>query len=135
MGSGVPWGLLEVIAAGCGPVVKLWAPSEPQQAIKINEGTEVYDVGFSHNNRVLAIAGEKGQCSLYSSKGAAVNTGCQPVGQIPRNLQENTDTIMCIKFAPDDSCLIGGCRNGLVHVWSLKDEVSKCAAAAAWHAA
>jgi hypothetical protein len=30
--------------------------------------------------------------------------------------------------------LIGGCRNGLVHIRSLKDEVSKCAAAAAWRA-
>lgn len=122
MGS-VCWGLLEVVAAGCGPVVKLWAPSEPQQAIKINEGTPVYGLDFSSNNRVLAVAGEKGQAVLYSGKGAAVNTGCSPVGQMPRNPEENTDSITCIKFAPDDTNLIGGCRNGRVHIWSLKDEV------------
>lgn len=121
--ASVPWGLLEVIAAGCGPVVKLWAPTEPQQALKINEGTPVYCLDFSHNNRVLAVAGEKGQAILYSGKGAAVATGCSPVGTIPRVPCETADSVTCIKFAPNDSYLLGGCRNGLVHIWSLKDEV------------
>jgi WD40 repeat protein len=120
--SGGYWGLSEVIAAGCGPVVKLWAPSEPQRAVKINEGTPVYSVDFSHNNRVLAVAGEKGQANLYSSKSAG-ESSCQPVSSMPTVPLSTVDSITCLKFAPNDSCLLGGCRNGRVHMWSVKDEV------------
>lgn len=105
-------------------MVKLWNPSEPQQAISIYEGTAVYSLDFSHNNRVLAVAGEKGQAVLYGGKGAAVGTGCEPVGTIPRVPSETADSVTCLKFAPNDSYLLGGCRNGLLHIWSLKDDVS-----------
>lgn len=111
-----------MIAAGCGPVVKLWAPADPQHAIKLNEGTPVYCLDFSHNNRVLSVAGEKGQANLYSGKGASVATGAAAVGNIPRAPDEGADSITCIKFAPNDSFLLGGCMNGLVHIWSLKEE-------------
>lgn len=118
------WGLPEVVAAGCGPVVKLWAPADPKHAIKLNEGTPVYCLDFSHNNRVLTVAGEKGQAILYSGKGASVATGAANVGNVPRAPDAGADSITCIKFAPNDSYLLGGCRNGLVHIWSLKEEVS-----------
>jgi WD40 repeat protein len=134
MGSGGPWGgLAEVIAAGCGPVVKLWAPSAPQQAAKINEGTPVYCVDFSHNNRVLAVAGEKGQANLYSSKAVGGSATYTPVSCVPTTPLATVDSITCVKFAPNDSALLGGCRNGRVHIWSLKgDEVGR---ADAWSAA
>lgn len=119
--AGLSWGLPEVIAAGCGPVVKVWAPTEPKQAIKLNEGTPVYAVDLSHNNRVLAVGGDKGQASLYSGKGASVQTGAPGVGNIPRIPDDSADAITCIKFAPSDSSLVMGCKNGLVHVWGLKD--------------
>lgn len=132
MGSGGHWtGLTEVIAAGCGPVVKLWAPSAPQQAVKINDGTPVYCVDFSHNNRVLAVAGEKGQANLYSSKAVGESANCSPVSSVPTTPLATVDSITCVKFAPNDSALLGGCRNGRVHIWSLKDEVCPAVAGSA----
>jgi WD40 repeat protein len=119
--------LSEMIAAGCGPVVKMWAPSDPHKAIKLNKGTSVYCLDFSHNNKVLAVGGESGQATLYSMKGASVAAGALEVGQIPRTPEETVDSFTCIKFAPNDSYIVGGCTNGQVHLWNLKGtEVSPC---------
>jgi WD40 repeat protein len=103
--------------------VKVWEPSAPQRAVKINEGTPVYSVAFSHNNKVLAVAGEKGQAALYGGKGASPEAGAQLAGHMPSVPVESSDSITCITFMPNDSCLVGGCLNGVVHLWMLKEEV------------
>lgn len=116
------WGLQDIVSAACGPVVKLWSAQQPQdRTLKFNEGTDVHSLAFSHNNKVLAVAGDGGRVQLYSGSrdGAITN-----VGQLPADRGELLPArVTAVRFAPNDGHLVGGCEDGTLHIWSLRAEV------------
>lgn len=112
------WSLQDWLAAACGEIVKVWHPHDAKQEVKIYEGTNVYAADFSSNNKVLAVAGDKGQITLYSSK--THDTGSRAVGHFPNPLEVGVESFSCVRFAANDSSLVAGCHNGTVHTWALK---------------
>lgn len=123
------WSTADAVAASCGTLVKVWTPNDPASEIKIFEGTAVYSIDFSRNNKVLAVAGDKGQVVLYSNKpqGAA---GERAVGRFPGIPQDGADAFTCVRFSSSDAHLLGGCNNGTVHIWALKQKEVRAAVAA-----
>eukprot|EP00878_Enallax_costatus_P040917 GHUV01047330.1.p1 GENE.GHUV01047330.1~~GHUV01047330.1.p1 ORF type:complete len:299 (+),score=57.66 GHUV01047330.1:884-1780(+) len=116
MGS-TGWGH-DWLAAGCGDILKVWDPSNPKAEIKIYEGTNIHSVDFSHNNKVLAVASDKGQVVLYSSK--IQESGNRNVSSLPNTPEPDIESFTCVRFAPDGSHLAAGANNGTVHVWNLR---------------
>jgi WD40 repeat protein len=119
--SAAMWPTSDCLAAGCGNLVKVWQPGDPGIEIKIFEGTSVYSVDFSRNTKVLAVAGDKGQVAMYSSK-PQTPSGERLVGHFPDLPEAGLDCITCVRFAPNDTHLICGARNGTLHTWSLKEK-------------
>lgn len=106
------------LAAGCGTIVKVWDPNNPAAEFKLYEGTTIHSLDFSHNNKVLAVASDKGQVVLYSSK--AQDSGSHIVSSLPLSPEPGIDSFNCVNFAPDGSQLTAGASNGTVHIWNLR---------------
>lgn len=119
--SAAVWPTSDCLAAGCGELVKVWQQGDPTSEIKIFEGTSVSSVDFSRNNKVLAVAGDKGQVVLYSNRPQPPN-GDRAVGRCPDIPKAGLDCITCVRFAASDTHLIGGARNGTVRIWSLRSK-------------
>ncbi len=117
------WGTSELLAACCGPAVKLWNPvsaDKAQQAeTKLNEGTTVHALDWSSNNKVLAVAGEKAQVSMYGNG--------QMIGQIPNLPTPSIDGITSVRFGSDSKRMVIGCKNRSLHVLDLRQQVSELA--------
>eukprot|EP00879_Flechtneria_rotunda_P025888 GHRR01027543.1.p1 GENE.GHRR01027543.1~~GHRR01027543.1.p1 ORF type:complete len:752 (+),score=310.10 GHRR01027543.1:1196-3451(+) len=113
------WAVTDCVAAACGTVVKVWSPNDPKNEIKIFEGTNVYSMDFSRNNKVLAVAGDKGQVALYSNnlQGAS---GDRCVGHTPSIPDPDIDCITCVRFAPTGAHLVCGTKEGPVHIFALR---------------
>jgi WD40 repeat protein len=108
------WGLQDMVAAACGPVLKVWSALAPgDREAKFNDGTDVSCLEFSHNNKVLAAAGGKGQVAMYSS---AQRVGVLPDATLPVGITAMRWTL--------SSDLVGGCEDGSVHIWGVKGQVS-----------
>eukprot|EP00775_Hariotina_reticulata_P001741 gene1741-2082_t len=116
------------VAAACGAVVKVWDPSEPDKGIKLFEGTSVYTVSFSPNNKVLAVGGDKCQVSLYSS--TPQPGGDRMVAQLPtvpglrwKPLQREGQQMPPVHHLAlsrlDPQLLAGGNAAGQVLLWDL----------------
>jgi WD40 repeat protein len=82
-------------------------------------------VDFSRNNKVLAVAGDKGQVVVYSNR-PHPPSGDRSVGRFPDLPKAGLDCITCVRFAPSDTHLIGGARTGTVHIWSLRSKEVSC---------
>ena len=108
-----------MLAACCGPTIKLWNPtvSGKEKEIKISEGTMVYALDWSTNNRVLAAAGDKAQVSMYNSG--------QRIGQIPNLISPSIDSITCLRFSNDSKKMVFGCKNRSMHILDLRQQVRK----------
>lgn len=106
------------LAAGCGAVVKVWAGTEPGAEVKLFEGTPVFCLSFSPNNKVLAVGGDKGSVSLYSAT-PAPGSGERSVGTIPPLPEAGLEAVAALAFLPDTSLVTGG-RHGGVHLWALR---------------
>eukprot|EP00882_Tetradesmus_deserticola_P034517 GHRQ01039627.1.p1 GENE.GHRQ01039627.1~~GHRQ01039627.1.p1 ORF type:complete len:157 (-),score=38.64 GHRQ01039627.1:39-509(-) len=119
--SAAVWSTTDCLAAGCGELVKVWQPGNPTSDIKIFEGTTVYSVDFSRNNKVLAVAGDKSQVVVYSNR-PQPPSGERSVGRFPDLPKAGLDCITCVRFAPSDTHLVGGARNGTLRIWSLRSK-------------
>lgn len=110
------WGLQDIVAAACGPVVKLWSALDTSRPLKINEGTPVQALDFSHNNKVLAVGGCKHQVLLYSGD---KHGPPKQVGWMPQEgLLASHAT--AVRFSPADAHITTGCSDGSIITWPLK---------------
>jgi WD40 repeat protein len=123
--SAAAWHTADCLAAGCGELVKVWQPGNPNSEIKIFEGTSVYCLDFSRNNKVLAVAGDKGQVALYSSR-PQTPSGERIVGRAPEVPKAALDSFTCVRWAPSGTHLVGGTRNGMLCIFALKAKQVSC---------
>lgn len=115
--SSAVWPSHDWIAAGCGEIVKVWDPSDPRAEVKIYEGTTVSSISFSHNNKVLAVAGDQGQINVHSSK--PNDAGNRNVGSFPPTPEVGIEAFSCVVFAPNGRQLAAGTTNGLLRIWDM----------------
>jgi WD40 repeat protein len=116
------WSPTGQLSACCGPTVKIWTPGaqDGSRERKINEGTPVYAVDWSTNNKVLAVAGDKAQVSMYS--------GSTVIGQVPTVVNPHIDTITCMRFSHSSKKMVIGCKNRTMHILDLRQQVGNPAA-------
>lgn len=114
------WATADCVAAAAGAVAAVWDPSQPAGSeVKIFEGTPIYSLDFSRNNKVLAVASDKGQLVLHSAKPHGPG-GDRAVGRMPALPEPGLDAITFVRFTHNDAHLIGGTRHGAVRIWSLR---------------
>jgi len=104
------------IAACCGPVVRVWVPEKGEQipANRLNEGMPVRALSWSNNNKVLAVAGDKSEISMY-----AVGSST-PLG--PGIVLNGVESISCLHIGSRK--LAAGCSDGSLQAVDLRNGVS-----------
>jgi WD40 repeat protein len=104
----------EQLAACCGPSVRSWEPSQLQKpAVRLNEGVPVRALSWSNNNKVLAVAGDKSEISMYTS-GSTV-----PLG--PGIMLNGVDSVTCLHLGSKK--LVAGCSDNTVQIVDLRNGV------------
>jgi WD40 repeat protein len=123
--SETAWNSSELLSACCGATVKVWNPIQADRfgEVKLNEGTPVYTLDWSTNNKVLAVAGDKPQVSMYGNG--------QLIGQVPAIISPNLDGVTCMRFGSDSKRMILGCKNRFLHILDLRNQVRRQAFLAA----
>ena len=115
------WAAPDMLAACCGSTVKLWSTAQAadkpgvlalEERGKLAEGAAVRALDWSSNNKVLAVAGDKGQIGMWSQG--------QCMGGLPEAGSEAVDALTAIRFASDSKRVALGCRNGALHVMDMR---------------
>jgi WD40 repeat protein len=108
----------EYLAACCGRAVLLWSPLQGtgQACDTVNEGSEVYTLDWSNNNKVLAVGGARSQLHVYRGDTRA------PIAYLPDPPNSYIDVITCMRFGSDSRKIALGCKNRTMVFIDLKQQ-------------
>lgn len=110
------------LLAGCsGTLVKVFDPLSAGTAsgiaqVPFEEGARANAVQWTHNNKALVFAGQRGTVALYSSG--------RYLGGIPNETSVSLmREITALRLSSDSLKLVAGCSDGAMHVWDTRVQV------------
>lgn len=117
------WNTSELLAACCGPTVKVWpaAPAADGAAdgrgkdFRIADAADVAALDWSGNNKVLALAGDRPQITMVG--------GGRVIGHVPEAPEAALAGVLCMRFSGDSKKLALGCANRTLRIRDLRSQV------------
>ncbi len=124
---------IRTLAIASGSVIHVWQPSsngngsscnkKPNEIVNFSLPDRCDSVAWNANGKAIAASGPTGHVSVYRPTGDSI-------GSLPSPGDETSlmGEVSCLSFSRGSKLLAAGCLDGLVHVWSLNQQVGAATA-------